>query len=106
MRHAISIPAGITKMPLLRFTTLTALAIIPWSIIFIYLGEKLGENWENINDIASPYVKSFAIGGVVLILLYFVIKKWTKSVKILLKYITKTAINSFGVIAVFYLYMN
>ena len=62
------------KMPLLRFTTLTALAIIPWSIIFIYLGEKLGENWENINDIASPYVKSFAIGGVVLILLYFVIK--------------------------------
>ena len=58
------------KMPLLRFTTLTALAIIPWSIIFIYLGEKLGENWENINDIAGPYVKSFAIGGVVLILLY------------------------------------
>ena len=51
VRHAISIPAGITKMPLLRFTTLTALAIIPWSIIFIYLGEKLGENWENINDI-------------------------------------------------------
>ena len=75
-------------MPLLRFTTLTALAIIPWSIIFIYLGEKLGENWENINDIASPYVKSFAIGGVVLILLYFVIKM-DKSVKILLNYITK-----------------
>ena len=53
MRHAISIPAGITKMSFLRFTTLTALAIIPWSIIFIYLGEKLGENWENINDVAD-----------------------------------------------------
>ena len=51
----------------------------PWSIIFIYLGEKLGENWENINDIASPYVKSFAIGGVVLILLYFVIKNGQKA---------------------------
>ena len=75
-------------MPLLRFTTLTALAIIPWSIIFIYLGEKLGENWENINDIAGPYVKSFAIGGVVLILLYFVIKM-DKSVKISLKNIIK-----------------
>ena len=74
MRHAISIPAGITKMSFLRFTTLTALAIIPWSIIFIYLGEKLGENWENINNIAGPYVKSFAIGGVILIVLYFVIK--------------------------------
>lgn len=81
VRHAISIPAGITKMPLLRFTTLTALAIIPWSIIFIYLGEKLGQNWENINDIAGPYVKSFAIGGVILILLYFILKKWTKKRK-------------------------
>ncbi|PEO23529.1 DedA family protein [Bacillus wiedmannii] len=81
VRHAISIPAGITKMPLLRFTTLTALAIIPWSIIFIYLGEKLGQNWENINDIAGPYVKSFAIGGVILVLLYFIIKKWTKKRK-------------------------
>ncbi|TKI91192.1 DedA family protein, partial [Bacillus cereus] len=29
----------------------------------------------------GPYVKSFAIGGVVLILLYFVIKKWTKKRK-------------------------
>ena len=75
-------------MPLLRFTTLTALAIIPWSIIFIYLGEKLGENWENINDIAGPYVKSFAIGGVVLILLYFVIKM-DKKRKISLKNIIK-----------------
>ena len=66
-------------MSFLRFTTLTALAIIPWSIIFIYLGEKLGENWENINDIAGPYVKSFAIGGVILILLYFAIKNGQKA---------------------------
>ena len=75
-------------MSFLRFTTLTALAIIPWSIIFIYLGEKLGENWENINDIAGPYVKSFAIGGVVLIVLYFVIKM-DKKRKILRKIYNK-----------------
>lgn len=81
VRHAISIPAGITKMPISRFITLTGLAIIPWSIIFIYLGEKLGENWGNINDVAGPYVKSFAIGGVVLIILYFTIKIWLKKRK-------------------------
>ncbi|PEY88351.1 hypothetical protein CN349_27245, partial [Bacillus cereus] len=81
VRHAISIPAGITKMPISRFITLTGLAIIPWSIIFIYLGEKLGENWGNINDVAGPYVQSFAIGGVVLIILYFAIKKWAKKRK-------------------------
>ncbi|MED1410945.1 MULTISPECIES: DedA family protein [Bacillus] len=81
VRHAISIPAGITKMPISRFITLTGLAIIPWSIIFIYLGEKLGENWGNINDVSGPYVKSFAIGGVVLIILYFAIKIWLKKRK-------------------------
>ena len=86
-------------MSFLRFTTLTALAIIPWSIIFIYLGEKLGENWENINDIAGPYVKSFAIGGVVLIVLYFVIKM-DKNVKILRKIYNKTAIHSLRMLAV------
>lgn len=86
-------------MSFLRFTTLTALAIIPWSIIFIYLGEKLGENWENINDIAGPYVKSFAIGGVVLIVLYFVIKNGQKR-KILRKIYNKTAIHSLRMLAV------
>ncbi len=43
VRHAISIPAGIAKMPFWKFTSLTVLAMIPWSIFFIYLGGKLGE---------------------------------------------------------------
>ena len=86
-------------MSFLRFTTLTALAIIPWSIIFIYLGEKLGENWENINNIAGPYVKSFAIGGVILIVLYFVIKNGQKR-KNLCVNINKTAIHSLRMLAV------
>ncbi|PED08123.1 DedA family protein [Bacillus pseudomycoides] len=81
VRHAISIPAGITKMQPIRFITLTALAIIPWSIIFIYLGEKLGENWGNINEVAGPYITSFAIGGVILIVLYFALKIWIKKRK-------------------------
>jgi len=32
VRHAISIPAGITKMPFGKFTLYTGLAAIPWSI--------------------------------------------------------------------------
>src|SRR5690606_3192473 len=38
VRHAISIPAGIAKMSLTRFTIYTTLAVIPWSIFFVYLG--------------------------------------------------------------------
>ncbi|HZG58209.1 DedA family protein, partial [Paenibacillus sp.] len=48
VRHAISIPAGIARMPIGKFTVLTTLAVIPWSILFIWLGFTLGEQWETI----------------------------------------------------------
>ncbi len=56
-----------------RFITLTTLAIIPWSALFVYLGWKLVEKWENINEVAGPYVKYFAITAVALIVFYFAV---------------------------------
>src|SRR5690606_32733162 len=50
VRHAISIPAGIARMPLLKFTVLTTLAVIPWSVMFIALGRSLGDNWQSIEE--------------------------------------------------------
>jgi membrane protein DedA with SNARE-associated domain len=66
VRHAISIPAGIAKMPLSKFTLYTTLAVIPWSVFFIYLGMTLGENWEQIDEKAAPYVMPFVIASLVL----------------------------------------
>jgi membrane protein DedA with SNARE-associated domain len=41
VRHAISIPTGISKMPFQRFTVYTKFVILPWSAFFIFLGQKL-----------------------------------------------------------------
>ncbi|MCH5586512.1 DedA family protein [Shimazuella sp. AN120528] len=71
VRHAISIPAGIAKMSVTRFITLTTLAIVPWSILFLYLGMELGSNWKNIEAVAGNYIHYIAIGAVVLFILYF-----------------------------------
>lgn len=71
VRHAISIPAGIAKMPFGKFTLYTTLAVIPWSIFFIYLGLTLGENWENVKTIAAPYVNVLATIVIVGLVLYF-----------------------------------
>lgn len=79
VRHAISIPAGITRMPLGKFTLLTTLAVIPWSILFVYLGTKLGElgqSFENISSIAGPYTKPILIAAVLLTVAYLVFKLW------------------------------
>ena len=79
VRHAISIPAGIAKMSHAKFITLTTLAVIPWSIVFVYLGFKLGTEWESINKVAGPYVKYFALAAIVSAIGYFVLKNDEKS---------------------------
>lgn len=77
VRHAISIPAGIARMPFLKFVVLTVLAIIPWSILFVYLGIQLGSQWDDVENIAGTYTTPIMILAIVVIALYFVIKKRT-----------------------------
>lgn len=75
VRHAISVPAGMARMSLLRFTVLTALAVIPWSIMFIYLGMLLGDKWNQINQYAAPYTRMFIWAALGLTALYFFLFK-------------------------------
>jgi membrane protein DedA with SNARE-associated domain len=42
----ISIPAGIARMPRLRFHIYTSLGSITWYICLAYAGMKLGEKWH------------------------------------------------------------
>ncbi|WP_028401842.1 DedA family protein [Ectobacillus panaciterrae] len=70
VRHAISIPAGISNMSLRTFMLYTTLAILPWSVLFIYLGQQLAENWANINTLAKPYVQTIAIAAIVITIVY------------------------------------
>jgi membrane protein DedA with SNARE-associated domain len=74
VRHAISIPAGLARMNVWRFTILTTLAIIPWSVLFIYLGMLLGDKWEQIDEVAAPYIKPILLVALALLIIYFVIK--------------------------------
>lgn len=77
VRHAISVPAGMARMPFWKFTTLTTLAIIPWSILFVWLGERLsslGKSWKDIHELSSQYTLPFIAAAVGLLSLYFIIK--------------------------------
>ncbi len=63
VRHAISIPAGIAKMSIVRFTFYTILAMIPWSILFLYIGIQLGDNWSHIHSAARIYTLPVSLGA-------------------------------------------
>jgi len=75
VRHAISIPAGLAKMPVSQFTIYTVLAIIPWSIFFVLVGEKLGRNWDTAKEVLAPYTPMLIVIAFALFVVYFLIKK-------------------------------
>jgi len=79
VRHAISIPAGIAKMSATKFTLYTVAAVVPWSILFLYLGKVLGKNWSHVKEFAQPYVLPIIIAAVVLGAIYFLVKKTKKT---------------------------
>ncbi|MDN4620387.1 DedA family protein [Paenibacillus sp. PsM32] len=81
VRHAISIPAGISRMSHMRFILLTTLAVIPWSALFVYLGMVLGSQWEHIDDIASKYTVPLIVAAIVLLAAYFLVKWKMKNKK-------------------------
>lgn len=46
VRSLISIPAGMSNMPFLKFFTLTTLGTLIWNTVLIYIGVYVGENWK------------------------------------------------------------
>ena len=47
VRTFISLPAGIAKMPFIRFTVFTTLGCIPWVFMIAFIGKEAGANWES-----------------------------------------------------------
>ena len=70
VRHAISIPAGIARMPVLQFTIYTAAAMIPWTVLFLLIGIQLGQHWDTIGAAAGPYIKPIVIIAAASLLIY------------------------------------
>lgn len=46
VRTFISLPAGVARMPVGRFTLLTAAGSIPWVLLLAIIGREVGDNWD------------------------------------------------------------
>lgn len=68
VRHLISIPAGIARMPLPHFLTLTFLGATLWGGGLMVLGYELGSRWEAVATKAKRVDLAIAVGVVLLIL--------------------------------------
>jgi membrane protein DedA with SNARE-associated domain len=50
IRTFISLPAGIARMPMGKFTIYTFLGVIPWTYALTYVGVVVEDNWEQVVD--------------------------------------------------------
>lgn len=54
LRSLVSLPAGVTGMPLLKFSVLTLIGAGVWNAVFIAAGWHLSERWELVQRYSKP----------------------------------------------------
>lgn len=69
VRSLISIPAGMTKMPMGIFLLYTTAGTFLWNTVLVHLGVFAGESWERIAD----YVDVYAHATLIVLIIVFII---------------------------------
>ena len=74
VRTFISLPAGIARMPFLRFTVFTLLGCIPWVLFLAFVGEQVGHNWTKWKD-ALSYVDYVVVALAAGAIVYLIVRR-------------------------------
>jgi membrane protein DedA with SNARE-associated domain len=83
IRTFIALPAGIAKMPQLRFHLYTFLGSWPWCFVLAWAGMRLGQAWDTDPRFKAIYHR-FHVGVEVLLLLcilWFVFTHWRNRIR-------------------------
>jgi membrane protein DedA with SNARE-associated domain len=76
VRTFIALPAGIAKMPQLRFHLYTFLGSWPWCFVLAWVGMRLGQAWET-DPRFKAWFHRFHLGVEILLLVAIVWFVWT-----------------------------
>lgn len=77
VRTFISLPAGIARVHLVKFTVYTFLGSFIWCAALAYGGYQLGEHWEQVRNVMRPFdpLVSALIVGLVALYVYRHLKR-------------------------------
>jgi membrane protein DedA with SNARE-associated domain len=70
VRTFISLPAGIARMPFIKFLFYTFIGSFIWSLGLAYGGYLLGEHWEQLRTIMRPFDPIIIAMVVILVAFY------------------------------------
>ena len=74
VRAFVSLPAGVAKMPPLRFTVLTIVGSIPWVLALALAGHALGNEWTTVRK-GFEYVDYAIVASVVVGVGYWIVRR-------------------------------
>ncbi|WP_232038045.1 DedA family protein [Candidatus Nitrosocosmicus franklandus] len=81
VRELISVPAGIARMPIVKFTIFTFLGSLVWSTVLVFSGYLLGNSWSELSDSLSDYFPLLSIlttAIFVSVVIFYLIRKKKK----------------------------
>jgi membrane protein DedA with SNARE-associated domain len=74
VRAFVSLPAGVARMPFVRFSVLTLVGTLPFVLALALAGEALGSEWENVRK-GFEYVDYAILALVVLGIGYLLVRR-------------------------------
>jgi membrane protein DedA with SNARE-associated domain len=74
VRAFVSLPAGIAKMPLGRFTVLSLIGTVPWVVALAFAGHALGGDWTSVRK-GFEYVDYVIVALVVIGIAYAIVRR-------------------------------
>jgi len=74
VRAFVSLPAGVAKMPLGRFTVLSLIGAVPWVLALALAGHALGGDWTSVRK-GFEYVDYAIVALVVIGVVYAVVRR-------------------------------
>jgi membrane protein DedA with SNARE-associated domain len=74
VRTFISLPAGVARMPFIRFTVLTLLGCIPWVFMLAFVGKQAADRWTSWRD--SLHYVDYAVAALIVAgIVYLVVRR-------------------------------
>jgi len=74
LRAFVSLPAGVAKMPFVRFTVFSLIGALPWTLGLALAGHALGDDWRSVRK-GFEYVDYAVLALAVLALAYALVRR-------------------------------
>ena len=76
IRTFISLPAGVARMPFVRFSVLTFLGCLPWVFMLTFIGMQVGESWEDWKD--SLHYVDYAVAAIIVVTFIYLVVRYRR----------------------------